>query len=123
MTSARSGEKWRLWIAFEAVRESDPIDRPWKQLKKATRGCDFATQLAGAVFLAALWDCPVGSVRRVLERVSPLVLDCGGKEIPVACSAAWVDYQAGEAPAEMIARAEHMLQLYQKADQAAASPV
>ena len=94
-----------------------------QQLKKATRGCDFATQLAGAVFLAALWDCPVGSVRRVLERVSPLVLDCGGKEIPVACSAAWVDYQAGEAPAEMIARAEHMLQLYQKADQASAGPV
>lgn len=93
-----------------------------QQLKKATRGCDFATQLAGDVFLAALWDCPVGSVQRVLERVSPLLLDCGGKEIPVACSAAWVDYQAGETPAELITRAEHMLQLYQKADQASANP-
>ncbi len=94
-----------------------------QQLKRATRGCDFAARLAGDVFLAVLWDCPVGSVQRVLERVSPLVLNCDGKEIPVACSAAWVDYQAGEAPAELITRAEHMLQLYEKADQESGGPI
>lgn len=55
--------------------------------------------------------------------MSPLVFNCDGKEIPVACSAAWVDYQAGEAPAELITRAEHMLQLYKKADQESGGPI
>ncbi len=87
------------------------------------RGCDFAPRLAGDVLLAVLWDCPVGSVQRVLERVSPLVFNCDGKEIPVACSAAWVDYQASEAPGELITRAEHMLQLYNKADQESGGPI
>ncbi len=93
------------------------------QLKRATRGCDFTARFAGPVFLAVLWDCPVGSVQRVLERVSPLVLTCEGKEIPVACSPAWVDFQAGESPAEFITRAEHMLQLYKKLDQGPAGPI
>jgi diguanylate cyclase (GGDEF)-like protein len=94
-----------------------------QRLKRATRGCDFAERLGGDVFLAVLWDCPVGSVQRVLERVSPLVLNCDGKEIPVACSSAWVDDQAGDTPTELMTRAEQMLQLYKKVDQASSGPI
>ncbi len=113
----RIGESYGLSMGERVLQEFT------HQLKRATRGCDLATRLAGNVFLAVLWDCPIGSVQRVLERVSPLVLACDGKEIPVACSAAWVDYQAGESPAEVITRAERMLQLYKKADQESARPV
>ena len=89
-----------------------------RQLKKATRGSDFAARLGSDEFVAVLPGCPVASVQRVLGRLGPVALDCAGEELTVNFSAGWTDPQPGESPAEFLKRAEKMLQLYKDADTA-----
>ena len=86
-----------------------------RRLKKATRGSDLAARLAGAEFLLVLPECGSGDVRHVVERLGPLEVDWRGRKMTVDYSCAWVDYQPGELPVELLKRADHVLHLYKNA--------
>lgn len=89
-----------------------------RQLRKATRGSDFAARLGSDEFMAVLPGCPMAGVQRVLGRLGPVAFHCAGEELSVNFSAGWIDPQPGESPAEFLKRAEKMLQLYKEADTA-----
>ena len=88
-----------------------------KRLKKATRGSDLAVRLGADEFLLVLPECGLGAVQHVLGRVNPMEMKYRGQKLSVTCSAAWVDYQPGELPGELLQRADQVLGLYKKAGQ------
>lgn len=93
-----------------------------KRLKKATRGSDFAVRLGGDEFLLVLPECNLVDVKRVMDRLSPLEVNCAGQRIPISCSGGWLDCQPGELPAELLKRADEMLRLYKNAGTEATDP-
>ncbi len=92
-----------------------------RRLKKASRGCDLAVRMGADEFLIALPGCGVVAAKKVLDRLGPVEINCDGTSLTLAYSAAWIDYQPGESPAELLARADQMLQLYKKASRESAS--
>jgi diguanylate cyclase (GGDEF)-like protein len=92
------------------------------RLKSAIRGSDLAARTSGDDFALVLPDCSADDVRRVLDRVHPLEIPWGNQRLTLDYSAAWVDHQRGELPADLLYRAEQMLQLYKSAGQDNLSP-
>ena len=87
-----------------------------RRLKKACRGSDFAVRLANDDFLLVLPECESGEVGTVLKRLGALEMVCAGRKVNIAYTTGWVDYRAGEPPAELLKRATQLLHLYKNAD-------
>jgi len=49
------------------------------------------------------------------DRLGTLETKCSGKDITLSYSIGWIDYKRGDAPLDLIHRAESVLQLYKKA--------
>jgi diguanylate cyclase (GGDEF)-like protein len=85
-----------------------------RRLEKASRGSDFAARW-GSDFLLLLPECSIREVKLIFDRLGSMEMNVAGQKITLECSTGWVDYQTGDLPADMLKRAEEMLQLYQKA--------
>lgn len=79
------------------------------RLNKVIRGSDLAVRLGGDEFLVVLPECTLEQLKLVLERLSSFELDWQGQKIPVTFSAGWKDYEMGDRPEEMLARADEAL--------------
>src|ERR1700731_45665 len=79
------------------------------RLNKVIRGSDLAVRLGGDEFLVVLPECTLDQLKLVLERLRSFELDWQGKKIPVSFSAGWKDYEMGERPEELVARADQAL--------------
>jgi diguanylate cyclase (GGDEF)-like protein len=79
------------------------------RLNKVIRGADLAVRLGGDEFLVVLPECTLEQLKLVLKRLSSFELDWQGQKIPVTFSAGWKDYEMGDRPEEMLARADEAL--------------
>jgi diguanylate cyclase (GGDEF)-like protein len=79
------------------------------RLNKVIRGSDLAVRLGGDEFLVVLPECTLGQLKLVLERLRSFELEWQGQKIPVTFSAGWKDYEMGDRPEEMLARADQAL--------------
>ena len=79
------------------------------QLNKVIRGSDLAVRLGGDEFLVVLPECTVEQLELVVGRLGVLEVNWQGQKIPVTFSAGWKQYQPGERPDEMLARADEIL--------------
>jgi len=79
------------------------------RLNKVIRGSDLAVRLGGDEFLVLLPECTVEQLELVVGRLGVLEVDWNGEKIPVTFSAGWKQYQLGERPDEMLARADEIL--------------
>jgi diguanylate cyclase (GGDEF)-like protein len=79
------------------------------RLNQVIRGSDLAVRLGGDEFLVVLPECTLEQLKLVLERLQSFELDWHGQKIPVSFSAGWKDYEMGERPEEMLARADQAL--------------
>lgn len=86
-----------------------------RRLEKASRGSDFAVRWGSHDFLLVLPECSIGEVKLIFDRLGSMEMNIAGQKITLECSTGWVDYQAGELPADMLKRAAEMLQLYRRA--------
>jgi diguanylate cyclase (GGDEF)-like protein len=86
-----------------------------RRLKEASRGSDFAVRLGSDDFLLVLPECNLGEAKVVLDRLGALEMKCAGHKIVLGYTTGWVDYQAGELPAELLKRAGSILHLYENA--------
>jgi len=86
-----------------------------RRLKKACRGTDFAVRLDSDDFLLVLPECNLGEVQVVLNRIGVLEVTCSGRKVNIAYTTGWVDYQAGDLPADLLKRAAQLLHLYENA--------
>src|SRR5207245_11415479 len=76
-----------------------------RRLRKACRGSDFAVRLKDDDFLLVLPECGLGEVKLVLNRLGPLEMNCAGRQLTLAYTTGWVDYQPGDMPSDMLKRA------------------
>ena len=79
------------------------------RLNKVIRGSDLAVRLGGDEFLVVLPECTLDQLKLVLERLRSFELDWQGQKILVTFSAGWKDYEMGDRPEEMLARADQAL--------------
>jgi diguanylate cyclase (GGDEF)-like protein len=79
------------------------------RLNNVIRGSDLAVRLGGDEFLVVLPECTREQLRLVLDRLSSFEFDWQGQKIPVTFSAGWKDYEKGDRPEEMLARADEAL--------------
>src|SRR6266851_666569 len=79
------------------------------RLNKVIRGSDLAVRLGGDEFLVVLPECTLDQLKLVLDRLGSFELDWQGQKIPVTFSAGWKDYEMGDRPEEMLARADEAL--------------
>jgi diguanylate cyclase (GGDEF)-like protein len=79
------------------------------RLNKVIRGSDLAVRLGGDEFLVLLPECTVEQLQLVVGRLGVLEVDWHGGKIPVTFSAGWKQYELGERPDEMLARADEIL--------------
>jgi diguanylate cyclase (GGDEF)-like protein len=78
-------------------------------LNNVIRGGDLAVRLGGDEFLVLLPECTSKQLQLVLGRLGSLQMDWNGKQIPITFSAGWKQYELGERPEEMLARADELL--------------
>lgn len=78
-------------------------------LQKAIRGSDVAVRMGGDEFLAMLPECKPAEVHLVLDRLKGKKTDFDGQTIDLEFSAGWTDYIPGEAPEELLKRADAAL--------------
>jgi diguanylate cyclase (GGDEF)-like protein len=79
------------------------------RLNKVIRGSDLAVRLGGDEFLVVLPECTLEQLKLVLERLGSFELEWQGQKIRVTFSAGWKDYEKGDRPEEMLARADQAL--------------
>jgi diguanylate cyclase (GGDEF)-like protein len=92
------------------------------QLNKVIRGADLAVRLGGDEFLVLLPECNVEQLQLVVGRLGVLEVDWHGKKIPVTFSAGWKQYELGERPEEMLARADEILYARKRASKKMQAP-
>ncbi|HET8921943.1 MAG TPA: diguanylate cyclase [Candidatus Acidoferrum sp.] len=78
-------------------------------LNKVIRGADLAVRLGGDEFLVLLPECTLEQLQLVLGRLGSMEVDWHGQKIPVTFSAGWKQYELGDQPGEMLARADQDL--------------
>jgi diguanylate cyclase (GGDEF)-like protein len=78
-------------------------------LNKVIRGADLAVRLGGDEFLVLLPECTQEQLQLVLGRLGSLEVDWHGQKIPVTFSAGWKQYELGDQPGELLARADQDL--------------
>jgi diguanylate cyclase (GGDEF)-like protein len=113
---ARLHERYGLSAADQALKEFA------RRLKKACRGSDFAVRLATDDFLLVLPECRLDEVKLVLNRLGSLEVNCSGRTVVLPYTTGWVDYQAGDLPADLLKRAAQILHLYATAAKDSFSP-
>jgi diguanylate cyclase (GGDEF)-like protein len=91
-------------------------------LRKASRGSDTAARLSDDDFVLLLPECSATEVKQVLNRVVSVEVSASGKRIPLTYTTGWVDYQAGEMPADLLKRAASLLHLYDSAAKSSLVP-
>jgi diguanylate cyclase (GGDEF)-like protein len=79
------------------------------RLNNVIRGGDLAVRLGGDEFLVLLPECTSQQLQLVLGRLGSLEVKWQGQEIPITFSAGWKQYERGERPEEMLARADEVL--------------
>jgi diguanylate cyclase (GGDEF)-like protein len=79
------------------------------RLNNVIRGGDLAVRLGGDEFLVLLPECTSQQLQLVLGRLGSLKVEWHGQEIPITFSAGWKQYELGERPEEMLARADEAL--------------
>jgi diguanylate cyclase (GGDEF)-like protein len=79
------------------------------RLNSVIRGGDLAVRLGGDEFLVLLPECTSQQLQLVLGRLGSLEVDWQGQHIPITFSAGWKQYEIGESPEEMLARADELL--------------
>src|SRR5262249_12564145 len=89
------------------------------RLNSVIRGSDLAVRLGGDEFLVVLPECKVDQLKLVLSRLSSLEIMWDGVRIPVTFSAGSQQYEPGETPEEMLARADKALYESKRARKAA----
>ena len=92
------------------------------QLNKVIRGSDLAVRLGGDEFLVLLPECNVEQLQLVVGRLGVLEVDWHGEKIPVTFSAGWKQYELGEQPVEMLARADEILYARKRASKKMQAP-
>ena len=78
-------------------------------LNNVIRGGDLAVRLGGDEFLVLLPECTSQQLQLVLGRLGSLEVDWGGQRISITFSAGWKQYEVGERPEQMLARADELL--------------
>lgn len=91
------------------------------RLNNVIRGGDLAVRLGGDEFLVLLPECTSQQLQLVLGRLGSLQVDWQGQEIPITFSAGWKQYELGELPEEMLARADELLYARKRAGKMAQS--
>jgi diguanylate cyclase (GGDEF)-like protein/predicted Zn finger-like uncharacterized protein len=79
------------------------------RLNKVIRGADLAVRLGGDEFLVLLPECTLEQLQIVLGRLGSLEVEWHGRKIPVTFSAGWKQYELGDRPEELLARADEVL--------------
>jgi diguanylate cyclase (GGDEF)-like protein len=79
------------------------------RLRKVVRGSDLAVRLGGDEFLVLLPECNLEQLQLVLGRLTAFNVDWQGQKIPVTFSAGWRQYEMGDRPEELLARADEAL--------------
>src|SRR5713226_1632768 len=79
------------------------------RLNNVIRGGDLAVRLGGDEFLVLLPECTSQQLQLVLGRLGSLEVDWQGQHIPITFSAGWKQYELGERPEQMLARADEVL--------------
>lgn len=82
------------------------------QLRRATRGVDTIIRMGDDEFLAVLPECAVPSVQRVIDRINPLAVNCGGDTLEVTCTASSFDHHHSDSAEHLLKRAQEMVRLY-----------
>jgi diguanylate cyclase (GGDEF)-like protein len=89
-----------------------------ERLNSAIRVSDVAVRMGGDEFLVILPECPTERVEAMLKRLRTIVVEFGGRKIPVSFSAGWVGYESGETPEQFLERADQILYADKRAHKA-----
>lgn len=114
---ARLNDRYGRAATDEALKEFA------RRLKEASRGSDYAVRLGSDDFLLVLPKCTLGETKLVLNRLGSVEVNCSGRKIVLAYTTGCADYQPGDLPADLLKRAEQIVQLYNKASNDAFSTV
>jgi diguanylate cyclase (GGDEF)-like protein len=93
------------------------------RLDKAIRGSDLAVRIGGDEFVVLLPECDRDQVQHVLDRLSALEVQVDTQNISFRFSAGWADYRPGEAPEQLLERADHVLYIEKQNRKNQAVPV
>ena len=79
------------------------------RLNHVIRGSDLGVRLGGDEFLVLLPECTLEQLQLVLGRLGSLEVNWQGQKIPVSFSAGWKEYEMGDRPEDLLARADQAL--------------
>jgi diguanylate cyclase (GGDEF)-like protein len=91
------------------------------RLNSVVRGSDLAVRFGGDEFLVLLPECTLEQLQLVLVRLGSLEVNWQGHKIPVTFSAGWKQYEMGERPEQLLARADESLYATKRAGREAQS--
>src|SRR6185437_10297626 len=91
------------------------------RLNKVIRTSDLAVRLGGDEFLVILPECPAERIPGLLARLGSLEVEYEGKKIAVSSAAGWAGYENGEAPEQLLERADKALYATKREQQGRAS--
>ena len=90
-----------------------------QRLNKVIRASDLAIRLGGDEFLVILPECLPERIPALLNRLGHLEMQWGPDTFTVQSAAGWAGYQNGEKPAHLIERADKLLYISKRSENAA----